>query len=197
MKAPRHSSPLSLTMLDVSDKARFGCKGPGALAWLAGLGLPTPPRPNTWLPLAQGPGLVARLGQSEFLVEWSEGADSLPVPVRESYGGFLSGSAMAGVYPVLRQDMALILEGTALPELLLQVCSVDFPALARSDRPVALTSLAGVGVTLLPERLAPLPRYRLWCDGSYGAYLRRTLRSIAGEMGWLTEWPTNPSAGSG
>lgn len=161
-----------LGVADVSCQRRWGGKGPGAAAWLAGRGLPVPETPNTWAPLAQG-GRVLRLGRSEFLVEGP--ADPLEALCLAEPG--------VRVYPVLRQDAALMLQGEALPSLLAQVCSVNFASLDLAARPVVLTSMAGVTVTVLPGTAGGLPQYRLWCDGTYGPYLWRTLTAIAAELG--------------
>ncbi|MBK9021261.1 MAG: hypothetical protein IPL72_15245 [Sulfuritalea sp.] len=96
---------------NVSRTPRAGVKGPGAAEWLAGLGLPVPDAPNQWLPLEGG--LIARLGMTEFLVEGPASA-KLGAPFGH------------GVYPVLRQDTALVLRGARLNDLLLETCSVNF-----------------------------------------------------------------------
>ncbi|MHB0973785.1 MAG: hypothetical protein ACYC0P_06035 [Thiobacillus sp.] len=152
---------------DVSRTPRAGVKGPGAAAWLATLDLPVPRAPNSWLPLPGG--LIARLGLTEFLVEGPEAAKLVAPPA-------------PGVYPVLRQDMALVLHGACLNELLLETCSVDFSALDLSARPVVLTSMVGVGVTAIPGEEAGMPCCRLWCDGTYGEWFIETLTGVAGEL---------------
>ncbi len=161
-----------LGVADVSCQCHWGGKGPGAAAWLAGRGLPVPEAPNSWAPLPQG-GRVLRLGRSEFFVEGP--ADPLDALRLAELG--------VRVYPVLHQDAALMLQGEALPSLLAQVCSINFTCLELAARPVVLTSMAGVTVTVLPSVAAGLPCYRLWCDGTYGPYLWRTLTEIAIELG--------------
>jgi sarcosine oxidase subunit gamma len=152
---------------DVSRAPRAGVKGPGAAAWLDSLGLPVPRAPNSWLPLAGG--LIARLGLSEFLVEGPEFMK-------------LAAPLAPGVYPVLRQDTALILKGARLDDLLRETCSVDFRALDFATRPVVLTSMAGVGVTAIPGDDDGTPCLRLWCDGTFGEWLRETLTGVAAEL---------------
>ena len=162
----------SLGIADVSLTARHGCKGPGAAEWLVARGLPIPPVPNSWLPLDDG-GRIARLGFTEFLIE---GPVALIAPLAAAPRG-------PGVYPVLRQDAALVLGGSRLDELLRQSCSVNFRALDLAARPVVLTSMVGVGVTAIPELCAGRPTLRIWCDGTYGHYLWETLLDIAGDLG--------------
>lgn len=155
---------------DLSFLPRFGCKGPGALAWLAQAGLPQPPAPNTWAGLPDG-GLIVRLGVSEFLIEDVPGGHTC---------ARLAGLALApGVYPVPRQDASLLLAGRC-GELLLQSCALNFAAFDPALRPVALTSMVGVAVVAMP---LPAGDCRLWCDASYGAYLWQTLAGVAADLG--------------
>jgi sarcosine oxidase subunit gamma len=159
---------------DVSHLYRMGFKGQGVAAWLAEQGLPALAQPNTWVPLASG-GLIARLGLAEYLIEDGlSGRASAKLAHREP---------ALRVYPVLRQDLALVLCGEAIEELLLQTCNVNFRALDLATRPVVLTSMAGVAVTVLPGERLGRPFYRLWADGTYGVYLWETLSDIAAELG--------------
>jgi len=152
---------------NVSRTPRAGVKGPGAAAWLAALDLPVPRAPNSWLPLHGG--LIARLGLTEFLVEGPEAAK-------------LAAPLAPGVYPVLRQDMALMLKGARLNALLLETCSVDFRALDLATRPVVLTSMVGVGVTAIPGEENGVPCCLIWCDVTYGEWFFETLTDVAGEL---------------
>lgn len=160
-----------LAIVDLSPRARTGVKGPGAANWLAALGLPLPAVPNSWQPIEGG--LIARLGSSEYLIE------ATPAVVEQ----IMQTPRSAGVYPVLRQDACLQLSGSALSQLLRQVCNINFAALDLSTFPVVLTSMAGVGVTVLPEMAAGSVSYRVWCDGTFGIYLWQTLSAIAQELG--------------
>jgi sarcosine oxidase subunit gamma len=164
---------------DLSARRRCGYKGPGAAAWLAEHGLPIPPQPNAWLELAPG-GLVARLGRSEFLIEDAPGGTRC--------ASLAQHALPARVYPVLRQDAELVLTGPKAGELLLQTCSVDFGGLHLAARPAVLTSMVGVGVTVIAEPAASVPsgsawRYRIWCDATFGAYLWQTLVEVARDLG--------------
>ncbi|WP_043289030.1 hypothetical protein [Paraburkholderia oxyphila] len=164
----------SAGIADVSHLSRMGFKGQGVAAWLADQGLPLLRQPNTWAPLASG-GLIARLGLTEYLIEDGlSGRASAKLAHREP---------ALRVYPVLRQDLALVLCGEAIDELLLQTCNVNFRALDLATRPVVLTSMAGVAVTVLPGERLGRPYYRVWADGTYGVYLWETLGGIAAELG--------------
>ena len=165
-----------LGIADVSCLTRFGVKGAKAAAWLEEQGVAIPDRPNIWNPLPAG-GMVARLGMTEFLLE-----DSLQSRLAAELADACQ-SPPANVYPVLRQDAAIVLCGTAINELLLQTCSVNFRALSLMARPVILTSMVGVAVTIVPGERNGKPFYRLWCDGTYGAYVWETLGAIVEEMG--------------
>ena len=162
----------SLGIADLSHLPRCGAKGAGTAAWLARFGLALPSLPNSWLTQADGT-LIARLGNTEYLVE---GDAALVESIMHT-------PRAAGVYPVLRQDSAFALCGSRVNELLLQVCNVDFRVLAADPSQLVLTSMAGVGVTVLRTGSAAQPVYRIWCDGTYGLYLRETLAVIAAELG--------------
>jgi len=161
-----------LGIADLSHLPRAGAKGPGAADWLAGHGLPVPSQPNCWIPL-QGGGLIARLGLTEYLVE----GDAAIVDA------LMQADRVAGVYPVLRQDASFALCGAQVNELLLQTCNVDFRTLDAEPSKLVITSMAGVGVTILATQSGGRPGYRLWCDGTYGLYLWDTLVEIAEELG--------------
>ena len=164
----------TLGIADVSFLPRTGFKGKGAAAWLQAQDIPVPEQPNSWAPLAGG-GMVLRLGIAEYLIEdgLTQGSSArmahLDTPVH--------------VYPVLHQDAAFVLCGDAVRELLLQTCNVNFAALDLAARPVVLTSMAGVAVTVMPGIRAARPYYRIWADGTYGLYLWESLAGIARELG--------------
>ncbi len=193
--APRRASPIELahhwcaqatgpvaadlTLTDRSlQTARWGCKGPAAPQWLAEHGLPVPPVYNRYLEVATG-GLVARLGVTEFLIE----AEAATLGLLQDAA--LPAGRVHGLYPVLRQDAALQLEGPALHTLLRQVCSVDLQARENPPDAVFLTTMVGVGVTLLWRGDALL----LWADGTMGSYLWDTLAEVARDCGSLRLCP--------
>lgn len=168
--------PETVTIADRSYLTRFGVKGANAAEWLRQQGIPTPDRPNTWISLVEG-GLVARLGLSEFLIE-----DSLDSAIAPRLSAACQ-TLPPKVYPVLRQDLAIVLSGQRLTDLMRQTCNVNLRALEVSDRPIVLTSMIGVTVTLLPCELDGIPYHRIWCDGTYGAYFWNTLLAIVRELG--------------
>ncbi|MDX2217128.1 MAG: hypothetical protein SFY66_27925 [Oculatellaceae cyanobacterium bins.114] len=111
------------------------------------------------------------------------GNSSDPPPPPFTRGELESQDLPPQVYPVLRQDLAIALYGTSAHELLRQTCSFNFRALSLSDRPVVLTSMIGVSVTVIPGDRNSIPFYRIWCDGTFGAYFWETLLAIAQELG--------------
>jgi sarcosine oxidase, subunit gamma len=163
---------------DFSARARFGCKGPEAPAWLSRSGYQVPVQPNH--AEVDGRGiLVARLALSEFLIEAVDGgADE----VAATAGNLVRSAAPAGVYPVMRQDVVMGLSGAALNALLRQICSVDFSSLlerAGSEAgPVVLTSMIGVGVIAWPRRVCGAGSLTLWLDPSFGRYFCTTLLEV-------------------
>ena len=159
-----------LGIADVSSLSRCGLKGPRSAAWLAEQEIAVPAM-NSWTPLTDG-GLIARLGNSEFLLE--DGPSGSTAQRMQSR----LDERPHGVYPVLRQDTALLLTGAGLQQLLRQTCSFNFITLDTAARPVVLTTMVGVAVTLLFTGA----HCRIWCDGTYGEYLWRTLLDIAREL---------------
>jgi sarcosine oxidase, subunit gamma len=172
---PRPDSPLTLT--DRSYLTRFGVKGANAAHWLNSQGIEIPDRPNSWCPLpTPTPGIIARLGLSEFLIEDSP-SSNLALKLAAACH-----IPPAQVYPVLRQDLAIALSGAATHELLQQTCNIHFRALNLADRPILLTSMIGVAVTILPGEYNGSPFYCLWCDNTFGHYLWHTLVTISTEL---------------
>lgn len=164
-----------IRIADVSHGVRVGLKGPAAGAWLGTRGVPVPLRPNSWI-ATPGHALVARLGEGEFLIE-----DFVPAGLPAALAAELA-APPAGVYPVLRQDVSLLLWGEAVDELLLETCSLDFRELKPVRCSLALTSMAGVAVLVVPVPGA-VPAYRIWADPSYGPYLWETLLEVAESHG--------------
>lgn len=173
---PGEAANTRLGLADLSFLTRFGVKGPGAAAWLASQGVTVSDRPNSWVALPHG-GLVARLGNTEFLVE-----DSLESQIATNLL-LTSRQPPEQVYPVLRQDLAIGLYGEAVKDLLLETCNINFQALNPAEHPVVLTTMVGVGVTVIPGQRSGIPYYRLWCDSTFGGYFWQTLSDIARELG--------------
>lgn len=167
---------VTLGICDVSALRRLGVKGPAAGQWLADRGVPVPASPNAWCDGGQG-GLVARLARTEFLVEDGFAGGDVARLSTELKAG------TAGVYPVPRQDCALLLTGARVGELLVQTCNVDFSAQDPLARPVTLTQMVGVSVVVLRSVVGAVQGWRLWCDGTSGPYLWETLCGIAQELG--------------
>jgi len=161
-----------LEIVNLSFIPRFGVKGAGAEAWLATQSIAVPDLPNSWTFLSKG-GIIARLGTNEFLIEDRTIAPQLIKACK---------SPPAKVYPVLSQDLAIALIGLQVNELLLQTCNFNFQSLSITENPVILTLMAGVNVTIIPGVLQEQPFYRIWCDGTFGAYLWETLNVIASEL---------------
>ncbi|MEP0909966.1 2Fe-2S iron-sulfur cluster-binding protein [Leptolyngbya sp. GB1-A1] len=168
-------------LADVSALPRFGVKGAGAAAWLEAHEFPIPDRPNSWLPLANG-GRIARLGLTEFLIEDDGEIGDYPEGKSASHRLRADSNLPPQVYPVLRQDLAIVLSGKAVHDLFAQICNVSFRSFNSSDRPIVLTSAIGVSVIVAIEE-APIPQYRLWCDTTYRHYVWQTLNEIAAELG--------------
>ena len=173
----------------VSERPRFGCKGPLAEAWLRELALEVPQGANAWTCPTDGGVLIARLATSEFLVE-AIARDGSPAHSRITEAArllFDPRQRRAGLVPVLRQDTALELSGTRANDVLVETCNVNFMPLARAARAdggtLVLTSMIGVGVTVIARRAGSDLRYTIWCDPSFDHYLWSTLLEVATGMG--------------
>lgn len=159
---------------DLTFRRRAGVKGPGAAAWLNALGIATPERINSWLRMEDGT-LVLRMGNTEYLVEDAVGG---------THSARMHATApAAGVYPVPRYDAALLISGRNVIELTRQTCAFDFESMAASAQPLAMTSMVGVGVTVIAMDGPDGTYFRLWCDGTYGGYLWATLVEVASDLG--------------
>ena len=156
---------------------RFGLKGPRAAEWLEARGIALPAAPNQWTAAASDELLVARLGTLEFFLEDGVG------------GGRVRGLESAldppqpGVYPVLREDAAFSLSGQGSYDVLAQVCNVNFADLEWASQPVIMTLMIGVAVLVVPQMAGAWPRFRIWCDPTFGPYLEESLGTVVTESG--------------
>ena len=151
---------------------RIGVKGAGAAQLLAELGLTVPKRPNSWAPLRpvdrdDSDNVIARLGHTEYFIEGGA-ADIAALESKLAQG-------VAGAYPVLREDTALVVGGADARHALAQVCNVNLAALDAAPKPIVMTLMIGVGVLVLPQLTERGPIYRIWCDPSFGPYLKSEL----------------------
>ena len=165
-----------IEIADLSALRRTGVKGKGAAHWLQAMDVPIPEQANTWIAAAGG-AFVLRLGRNEFLIEDQPGAalvESVETAIRQHQPD--------GVYPVLRQDAALVVRGAAVPEMLAQVCSIDLGASAPAQRAVYLTMMAGIAVTAIAVP-SDVPCWRIWCDSTYALYFWDALSEVIGELG--------------
>jgi len=165
----------TLGVTDASCFTRFGIKGPQASNWLSSQGLQIPAEKNTWL--EQNGCLVLRLGGSEFLLE-----DQHETNVTDKLLAFNQATTL-GAYKVLRADAAFLLSGNQVQNLLSELCMLDLRDSASGANNLVMTQLAGISATILRQQLNNEQVYRIWCDGTYGAYLWEMLLEIAVELG--------------
>ena len=169
MPAPNHSVVVS----DVSNLQRYGVKGPLAAQWLASHGVALPAKANTWVLSDQA--IVMRLGASEFLIE-----DQADGQVCDKLAA--DTLRVAGVYKVPRADAAYLLAGSGVLHLFAELCPLDLRETALAENEVIMTQVAGISATVLRQRINNETAYRLWCDGTYGAYMLYTLSEICSEL---------------
>ena len=157
---------------------RFGVKGPRAAALLGQLELAVPATPNSWSPLRASDrddswNVIGRLGSTEFFIE--ESGDAAGIARLER----LTREGAPGAYAVLRQDLAVVLGGAGVTDVLAQVCNVNFAALP--PRAVVMTLMIGVSVLVMPQVTADGMVYRIWCDPSFGSYLQSELEQMVNQ----------------
>jgi sarcosine oxidase subunit gamma len=172
---------MSAWLRAATPERRCGVKGAGAAQLLAELGFTVPKRPNTWTPLHRADrddsdNVIARLGNTEFFIEEQGGAAGIAALEARLADG------VAGAYPVLREDAALVLGGARAETALAQVCNVNLAGLVIAAKPIAMTLMIGVGVLVLPQLSERGPVYRIWCDPSFGPYLKTELEEIIEEI---------------
>ena len=164
-----------LGVADVSCFERFGIKGPQAAKWLESQKFKTPPEINSWL--ENKSCLLLRLGGSEFLLEDQLGANNL-----NKLTGF-NQAKVTGAYQVTRADAAYLLSGSEVLNMLSELCMLDLRECALPKNGLVMTQIAGISATLLRQNLHGEPVYRIWCDGTYGAYMWDMLLEVATELG--------------
>jgi sarcosine oxidase subunit gamma len=197
-------SALEMNMSAVEFKrrgrcGRLGLKGPRAAEWLEARGIALPAAPNRWIAAASGAPnatapigtgvravadagaddamLVARLGTMEFFLEDCTAGERLRglEPALEA--------GHPGVYPVLREDAAFSLSGPGSYDVLAQVCNVNFAGLELASQPIIMTLMIGVAVLVVPQMVGAWPRFRIWCDPTFGPYLEASLATVVTESG--------------
>jgi len=181
-----HKQVLGVT--DVSHLCRFSVKGPNAAVWLQQHGIAIPPVSNSWLMFnvdehsaspSSNASLILRLGNSEFLIE-----DQLNGQACAALAPAAAAQPVAaGVYKVARYDAAFLLSGHQVLGLLNELCQLDLRDKAFAADILLLTQVAGISATVIRQDIAGEQVYRIWCDGTYGAYMWETLTQIAGEHG--------------
>ncbi len=158
---------------DVSTFARYGVKGPNAEKWLVGHGVKLPKSANSWV--LHNNTLVLRLGSSEFVIEDQTGGVACTQLAEDS-------KRVTGVYKVPHADAAYLLAGSHATNILSELCELDLSEATLVDNTLGMTQVAGISATLLRQSLAGETIYRIWCDGTYGDYMRHILDEMTEEI---------------
>ncbi len=162
--------------IETPDKLyRTGVKGPRAAQWLADQGIALPGNPNAWM-VTHDQLRVLRLGHSEYLLEC---AIQHPVFAQITEA---SQPMAAGVYRVPRADAVFMLYGEGIMSLLAEVCALNLSERSLAEDGLFMTLLAGIPAIVIRQTISNLPSYRIWCDGTYAAYLREILQEIAHDL---------------
>jgi len=164
----------TLGICDVSCLSRFAVKGVNAAQWLEKNKLVIPAMANSWNSHKSG-ALTLRLGGNEFLIE--------DAPDGNVCAALRSADTDTGIYRVARRDAAFVLSGNKVLSLLSELCALDLSEKALGDDALVITQVAGISATIIRQSIQHLPVYRLWCDGTYGAFIWDTMLEIAVEHG--------------
>jgi sarcosine oxidase subunit gamma len=169
-------NPLLLQI--AQNRVQAGCKGPRAAEWLSAQGLAVPVAPNSYSTAADSSDqvLIARLGRSEFFLEQGMPGETVRRVAAPA-------TTFSGIYPVLHEDFAWTLSGTGAEAMLAEVCNINFAALQMAAHPVIMTLMIGVSVLIVPQDMAGMRQYRIWCDPTYGPSLGETLQGVVEECG--------------
>lgn len=163
-----------LGLCDVSALPRVTLKGPMVADLLARHDIAVPERIYDYRSLGDG-ALIVRTGGSELFIEDSCHAAGLVDRLRAALA-----APTAGVLPVWRQDVSLLLFGSEAVSVLAEVCSFNF---RDAGEKFLMTQLAGVSCSVLRRQWNGLSAYQIWADGTYGPYLWETLLGIVREAG--------------
>jgi sarcosine oxidase, subunit alpha len=162
-----------LALCDFSALDRVVVKGAACVEFLGRHEIVAPDRIYQPQSLAAG-GLIVRTGSSEVFIEDSRQGGTLR-RLRESLA-----APVAGVLAIWRQDVSLLVSGSDALSLLSQVCSFNF---RDAGEQFVMTQIAGVSCSVLPRPEGGRSAYQIWADGTYGAYLWKTLLAIVRELG--------------
>jgi sarcosine oxidase gamma subunit len=125
--------------------------------------------------LADG-GLIARLGAADFFFEGGTVPDGVLPRLSAELARF-----PPQVYRVERQDVTILLSGARAPEMLAQLCSIDFRS--APARRVCLTRVGGVNCGVLPNPGDGVLRFRLWVDYTLAVAFWEILAEVCRELG--------------
>ena len=122
--------------------------------------------------------VIARLGNHRVLLE--EQGDAAGIAALEAK--LASGRRPARIR-CCAKTARFVLGGARAREVLAQVCNVNFAALDIAAQPVVMTLMIGVAVLVVPQLLgSAVTVYRIWCDPSFGPYLRGSSQTSSQEL---------------
>lgn len=166
-------------LLDLTNLARYGLRGPAAADYLDALGYQLPQAPNQALSQADG-SHVLRLSQTEYLLLGSLHDAGSKAQREESQW-----QASAGQYLLPRQDSHawLQLSGRHVAEVMAKLCGVDLRPQAFPTGQVAQTSAARINVIVINAGSGDLPRLHILCDRASLEYFRDAMLDAMNEFG--------------
>ncbi len=164
-------------LADLSPLPRFGMKGRGAPAWLAGQGVAVPESPNTATRQADG-GLAARLSGTEVLLLGDLQAGSRCAELEAAWWAEREKAREAARgYPLPRRDSHcwFRVTGERAAEMFAKICAVDLRPHKFAELSVAQTSAARTAVIVIRDDPRggeeTVPGYHLLADSASACYL--------------------------
>jgi len=164
-------------LADLSPLPRFGMKGRGAPAWLAGQGVVVPETPNTAL-RQDDRGLAARLSGTEVLLLGDLAAGPRCAELERAWWAERARAPEAARgYPLPRADSHcwFWVTGTRAAEMFAKICAVDLRPHKFPELSVAQTSAARTTVIVIRDDLhggeEAVLGYHLLADSASACYL--------------------------
>lgn len=172
------ANPASCSLIDLSNLARTGLRGPATEQVLAETGLPFPAKANQCESLPGGE-TIARLGKTECWVLGSLKPDNTLIQVLEDK------SAAAECYPLYCQDSHawFVITGGNLPQIMAKLCAVDLRPEYFPPGSVAQTSVARVNAILISHSFAGQEVFSVLSDSASAGYLWGAILDAMDEFG--------------
>lgn len=166
-----------IALVDLTDRPRFGLKGPGSAAWLTAAGVPLPSVNRVG---AHRGIKVLRLGGEDILLT-AERGDAAFDEIRTAWN---AGGGSKGYSSWREEGWAWMrLSGPALEPMLARLCALDLRRGHFGDDEIAQTRFAGVETVLQRADEA----FDLFFDITASAFVARTVAATEKHCAYMFE----------